>query len=293
MAAGGQAADDSAIPGVIPVWQPPRWRLRGAASALRDIWEIRSDPSYRRLAKSFELPDGSRRIYCYHVRKTAGTSLTQSFMALGGEDPMDVWRRLAASRLPRAMSGRYSYVASHRRLLAEGAYFYGRSHGVAADQPLPPNTFTITILRDPIARIHSLFDFLVAGDDPNLPVQVSERVRRKADHGFDVFLDQIPTEFLINQVGMFSSRFDVSEAADRIAACTSVFFTEDFADGMAALGRRLDLPLEVRRVRVTGNRSSLTDAQRERLRSRLEPEYELLRRLEQGGVARMGSTKSA
>jgi hypothetical protein len=92
---------------------------------------------------------------------------------------------------------------------------------------------------------------------------------------------------------MFSSRFDVSEAGDRIAACSSVFFTEDFADGLAALGRRLDLPLEVRRVRVTGNRSSLTDSQRERLRSRLEPEYELLRRLEEGGVARMGSTESA
>jgi len=126
---------------------------------------MRTDPTYRRLARTFELPDGNRRIYCYHVRKTAGTSLYLSFMALGGEDPMDVWRRITTSRLPRTVSGGYSFVSNSRRLLAEGAYFYGRSHRAAADQPLPPRTFTVTVLRDPVQRVHSYFDYLVAGDE--------------------------------------------------------------------------------------------------------------------------------
>jgi hypothetical protein len=91
---------------------------------------------------------------------------------------------------------------------------------------------------------------------------------------------------------MFSDGLDVSEAADRIAGCSSVFFTEDFADGLVDLGRRLDLPLEVHHARVAGNRLSLNDGQRERLRLRLEPEFELLRRLDQGGIARIGSTGS-
>jgi Sulfotransferase family len=293
MGSGVQPTDVNAAPQLVPTWQPPRWRLRRGASVLRDIWQIRSDPTYRRLARSYELPDGNRRVYCYHIRKTAGTSLVQSFMALGGEDPMEVWRRTTVSRLPRTISGRYSFAVNHRRLLAEGAYFYGRSHHAAADQPLPRDTFTVTILRDPIARVHSYFDYLVKGDDPDLPVRVSDQERRKAEDGFDEFLNRVPTEHLLNQLSMFSKRFDVSEAADRIAGCSSVFFTEDFTDGLAALAGHLELPLTARQARVTGARSPLTDEQRERLRSRLEPEYELLRHLEESGIARMGSTRSA
>jgi hypothetical protein len=260
-------------------------RIRRGARDIQSIWAIRrSDPIYRRLAKSFELPDGSKRIYCYHVRKTAGTSLYLSFLALGGEDPMDVWRRITASRLPRTISGDYTFVSNNRRLLAEGAYFYGRSHRALDDQPLPPRTFTVTVLRDPVERVHSYFDYLVAGDEPGVPGRVAESERTVAHHGFDAFLDSVPPRDLMNQLAMFSKGLDVSEAADRIAACSSVFFTEDFADGLAGLGECLGLPLSPQRARVTGTRSSLTGDQIERLRVRLEPEYELLRRLDQDGI---------
>ena len=236
------------------------------------------------MAEAFELPDGSRRVYCYHVRKTAGTSLYLSFLALGGEDPMEVWRRITTSRLPRTVSGRYSFASNNRRLLAEGRYFYGRSHRGAADQPLPSKTFTLTVLRDPVERVHSLFDYLVAGDEPGVPGRVADRERALASAGFDAFLARVTPKDLLNQLTMFSGRLEVSEAADRIAGCSSVFFAEDFADGLARLGQRLGLPLAPQRARVTTNRSSLSDAQRERLRTRLEPEYELLRRLAEGGI---------
>ena len=151
-----------------------------------------------------ELPYGSRRIYCYHIRKTAGTSLTQSFMALGGEDPMEVWRRATRTRLPRTVSGPYAFAVTHRRLLAEGAYFYGRSHRSAVEQPLPLGTFTVTMLRDPIARVHSLYDFLVSGDDPSLPVRVANRIRWRAEDGFDACMDWLPPEFVLDRLSMFS-----------------------------------------------------------------------------------------
>ena len=259
-------------------------RIRRRARDIQSLWAIRWDPTYRRLAKTYELPDGSGRIYCYHVRKTAGTSLYLSFLALGGEDPMDVWRRITASRLPRTVSGHYSFVSNNRRLLAEGAYFYGRSHRAAADQPLPPKTFTVTVLRDPVERVHSYFDYLVAGDEPGVPGRVAESERRVARDGFDAFLDRVPPRDLLNQLAMFSPGLELSEAADRIAACSAVFFTEDFTGGLARLGQRLDLPLSPQRARVTGTRSSLSHEQTERLRTRLEPEYELLRRLDAGGI---------
>lgn len=291
MARGPHAADLHTSPRPKSARDRARLRLARTARDIRDTWEIRSDPTYRRLAKSYALPDGSARVYCHHVRKTAGTSLFLSFMALGGEDPVDVWRRITASRLSRTISGDYIFVANSRKLLAEGAYFYGRSHRAAADQPLPPNTFTVTVLRDPIERVHSYFDYLVAGDAPGTPGRVGDHERRLAVDGLDAFLDRVATKDLMNQLATFSTRFDVSEAVDRIAGCSSVFFTEDFPNGLAALSRRLEVPLELHRARVTGNRSSLTDQQRERLRARLEPEYELLRRLDEGGIARTGSTR--
>jgi hypothetical protein len=266
--------------------------VRRAVRDVRDQWEIWSDPSYRRLSESYRLPDGSRRVYCYHVRKTAGTSLYLSFMALGGEDPMEVWRRMTASRLPRTISGTYSFVANHRRLLAEGAYFYGRSHRAAARQPLPPKTFTVTVLRDPVERVHSYFDYLLAGDEPGTPGRVADGERMLAADGFDAFLDHVPPRDLLNQLAVFSERLDVSEASDRIAGCSRVLFTQRFVDGVAELGRCLDLPLQSHRARVTRNRTRLSDDQTERLRARLEPEYELLRRLEAGGIRGPGSEPS-
>ncbi len=225
------------------------------------------------------------------MRKTAGTSLFLSFLALGGEDPLAVWRRITASRLQRTVSGGHAFAANDRRVLAEGAYLFGRSHRPFADQPLPPGTFTVTILRDPLARVHSYYDYLVAGDEPGTPGRVADRERRLAHGGFDAFLDQVPVDGLLTQLSMFSERLDVSEAADRIAGCSSVFFTEDFTVGLAGLSDRLDLPLEPRRERVTSQRSTLTPEQRDRLAARLEPEYELLRRLDAGrrGPARMRS----
>jgi hypothetical protein len=268
-------------------------RLRRSVLGLRDLWEIRTDDSYRRLAATYELPDGSRRIYCHHVRKTAGTSLHLSFMALGGEDPLNVYRRMVATRLHRTISGDYSFAAFHRRVLADGAYFYGRSHAPVGRQFLPPRTFTVTVLRDPVERAHSYFDYLVAGDDPTMPGRpVGKRERAVARDGFDAFLERVAPEHLLAQLTMFSERFDVAEAEARIADCSYVFFTEHYVAGLSTLAERLHLPLAVHRARVTGHRSSLTDRQTERLRTKLEPEYELLRRLEKGGISGIGSPAS-
>ena len=109
----------------------------------RDVASMRLDPTYRRLAEAYELPDGSKRVYCHHIRKTAGTSLFLSFLALGGEDPMAVWQRITSARLPRTVSGGYAFASVHRRLISEGAYLYARAHRPVEEQPLPPRTFTV------------------------------------------------------------------------------------------------------------------------------------------------------
>jgi hypothetical protein len=83
---------------------------------------------------------------------------------------------------------------------------------------------------------------------------------------------------------MFSASFDVSEALDRIGACSHVHFVEDNDAGVAQLSRRLSLPLVGRRERVTATRTELTATERDQLRTLLEPEYELIRRLHAAGI---------
>jgi hypothetical protein len=244
----------------------------------------RLDLHYRRLARGYRLPDGSRRIYCYHIRKTGGTSLNHGFMALGHEDPLEVQRRISESPEHRTVSGGLAFAAFDRPRLAQGRYFYGWSHNPAHQQSLAPLTFTITILRDPVARVRSYFDYLVTGDDPKMPDRVADQERQLAADGFAAFLNRLPERHLLRQLYMFSSSFDVAEAAQRIARCSHVHLVEENEKGVAALAARLELPLVARRERVTGTRSVLSEDEVEKLRELLAPEYELLRRLADVGI---------
>ena len=221
-----------------------RYAVGRGLRGLRDLADIRLDPTYRRLAADYGSPTDRARVYCHHIRKTAGTSLFLSFLALGGEDPMEVWRRINSSRLPRTVSGRYAFVSVHRRLLAEGAYFYGRAHRPVEEQPLPPGTFTVTVLRDPVARVHSYFDYLVAGDEPG-------RARSGGRHASGAWPTPASTRSWTG-----SRRTPSAEPADTRSrpastcrrrpigspACSAVFFTEHYADGLAALGRQARPP---------------------------------------------------
>jgi len=239
----------------------------------------RREPEYRRLSRRYRLPEGMRRVYCYHVRKTAGTSLHYGFLGLGGEDPLEVQRRIAGAALHRTVSGGYAFAAHEQRLLEQGHYFYGWSHLPAHHVRLPRRTFTVTILRDPVRRVLSLYSYLLEGDEPGMPFPAPESGRAAARRGFSAFLDELPPKELLRQLFMFSPRFDVAEAADALGRCSAVLFTEDFESGFASLARRLDLPLVSHRARVTRRRVEPSDSELERLRHMVEPEYALLGRL--------------
>ncbi len=237
------------------------------------------EPEYRRLSKTYRLPDGAKRVYCHHIRKTAGTSLHFSFLALGDEDPAAVHRRIAASELHRTTSGRYAFAAHHRQVLEQGAYLYGWSHLPAHRISLPPRTFAVTILRDPCDRVVSHYNYIREGDQPGMAFAVTDAERALAGNGFPAFLAALPKKDLLRQIFTFSPSFSVAEATERISACSAVLFTETYEPGLAALATRLALPLELRRDRTTRAPSSISSEEREQLREMLEPEYDLLRQL--------------
>ena len=119
--------------------------------------------------------------------------------------------------------------------------------------------------------MHSYFDYLTVGTRRVRRCPVAPRERSLAADGFDAFLERVPTRHLLSQINTFSSRLDVGEAVDRVAACSAVLFTERYEEGLAELATRLDLPLAPWRARVTEARSTLTPTQLERLRHHVPP----------------------
>lgn len=253
------------------------------------LWAARRDPGYRWRPSASLLPDGIERVYCYHVRKTAGTSLNLSFLGLGGEDPLVVQQRIERSSLHRTTSGPYAFVAHQRPLLNQGRYFYGWSHLPAHRLALPRGTFTVTILRDPVERAISYFDYLCQGDEPDMAFPVGRLERSMTAGGFGAFLDVVPRASLLAQLFTFSRTYDVPAAAERILGCSAVLFTEEYESGLAALADTLSLPLAARRDRATTARTQISGPERDRLRHMLAPEYELLGQVR----ARLGELRSA
>jgi hypothetical protein len=258
---------------------PLRRITRPLRRAATDTLSVVREPTYWRLSRGYRLPEDFRRVYCYHVRKTAGTSLHRAFLALGGEDPVEVHRRIERSPSRRAVSDGYAFAAHQLRVLQQGHYFYGWSHVPAHQISLPPSTFTVTILRDPVMRVVSLYSYLLQGDDVGTPFAAGGAERRSSTEEFGQFVSGLSKEVLLRQLYMFSARFDVEEAAEAIARCSQVMFTEDYDNGLTRLAGRLDLHLVAHRERVTREHTVLSDSDRGRLRELLDPEYALLEKV--------------
>lgn len=230
----------------------------------------------RRLASTYRIAGDYRRIYHYHVRKTAGTSLNSTFWAIGG---------LSMSEMAgTAMLEKNGYIFVHHRkaLIEKGDYFFADAHLPAHALTLPDKTFTLTVLRDPVDRVISYYGYLMwARTDPE-----AERREPAYSHlrkemrwlggSFGDFVGNLPRDELLNQLYMFSAGFSIEEAAERIAACSFVGFTSSFAGDVERLAHTLSLPLEVKAERRFGQKIVPPPAEVEKARALLEPEYQML-----------------
>ena len=274
--AGGKAGYLGFVPTGIQIRVGPAVQ-RAAASAVHLVQGRYSPPD--------SLPGGSQRVYLFHVRKTAGTSLVRSFLALGGEDPGAVERRISSSLLSRTKSREYVLTCG-RGTLQQGDYFFGWSHMAGHRVRLPSRTFTIALLRDPVARVLSYYRYLVAGDaaQDDMAWRVQSDERALVGESFTDFLKNIPDELLLNQIYMFSPRFNISEAAERILECSAIMMTETYERDLHNLAATLGLPLEYRRERITTlKKAPVEEKDLDTLRDRLAAEYELFEQLKASG----------
>lgn len=221
-----------------------------------------------------------RRIYMYHVRKTAGTSILFAFMRLAHTDPYLIERRL--SRFTCAQCNGYRFVALNEYLIRHGSYFFAFSHAPAHTiNPPEVGTFKFTVLRDPIDRVVSLYRYLACPDtDSSFSLKAPIEERRWAMEGFDRFLDQIPHQHLTNQLHMFSKSSSVDEAVTCLNTLNMVLRTERLDHDLDRLQEALNLQLSLGKERSSLLPFTPTEAQRSRLYDIVQPEFEMLRQID-------------
>ncbi len=226
------------------------------------------------------------RVYHFHVRKTAGTSLNAAFWALGDLRLPDLGKSSDVT------GNGLRFVRNNLKLIAKGDYLFANSHAPAYRVNLPPHTFTVTILRDPIARVLSYYRYLLWASNNSVDRQVEpaiDSVREEAKivgDGLRPFLERISEEHLLTQVFMFSERMDPLEAADRALECTAVCFTETFPKDLAEIASTLRLDLAEAQERRFGEQIAFADAELDALRQKLAPEYAMIERVRNGLRAR-------
>lgn len=233
----------------------------------------------RAYGKSTFQMNGYRHVYLYHVRKTAGTALNHCFFSLSGEDPVALYRRLTTSGGDFAVAGDKIFVIWNKELIERGYFHYAASHYPMHEISLPPGTFTITCLRDPVDRMISLYRMYLdlAQDERNAPAWFF-RERPWMGDSFSDFLERLPREMVQQQLYMFSRSFDIDEAIANVASCSHVMVMDEFARGLDELNSKLGLQLpNVPSVRKSEVEFEPTEVQLEVLRRMVSAEHQLVR----------------
>jgi hypothetical protein len=233
---------------------------------------------YKKIATKYNL-HGYKRIYLVHIRKTGGTSLNNMFLSLSGEDSNYLYKQLAITPDHRLISNELVYVGWNVGHINRGNYFYGFSHTPLHQLKLPKKTFTISCFRDPVRRVVShynmLMDFRVNNiDHPCMAVE-----GKWLGENFDDFLQRIPQEHLLNQLFMFSNRYNINEAILNVQQLSHYFFNETFSDGIIELNKKTGLDLESIHIRKANYNATISVDNLTKLKNMLDKEYKFLGRI--------------
>lgn len=219
------------------------------------------------------------RVYHVHIRKTGGTSLNHMFLSLAGDEPGRMYERLVADPEHRIRAGGLIYVGWNPALINRGPYFYAFSHIPFHQLTLPPRTFTFTCFRDPVRRVMSHYQMLLAFQVGGIDHPCMETEGHWLGSNFDDFLQRIPEEHLLNQLHMFSRALDVEEACRAALGLDCCIFNDDFNAGVDRINALTGLRLVPLHARKQPPIEDIPEQSIRDLRERLAPEYLLIEML--------------
>lgn len=221
--------------------------------------------------------NGYKRVYHFHIRKSAGTSVNAAFWALGGLSLKKLKRE------PLAIGNNLIFVRNSKDLIEAGNFHYANSHLPFWTLDIPKDTFTFCIFRDPYERLISLFRYLkwveempdeaIKTDPYFLSLKIeSQHVR----NGFSDYIDNLSKKHLMNQLYMFSRDCDVQTAVRNVEKLSAVFFQHNFNNSIHDLSQTLNLDLSIKRERGNSRKVpiNISEAEKEKAMQYLQPEFE-------------------
>lgn len=250
--------------------------LRTIKRKVQQVRYVLSDRTDLQTVRPWPRPLGYDRIYHYHIRKTAGSSLNTAFKNAFSDPSTGLVDEEAQFARNWGVVGGRIYVNHNEYLLERGDFFYGDGHGAFHEVAIPANTFKITILRDPASRALSYYRMLLHWRQNDIKHPARKEEEAYLGSSFSDFLSRVPRQHLMRQLSMFSRTFDVAEAARNIATLNFVMTTESFSEHLRILADLLDIDLRLYRQKSSYGAVTLTDAERARLVEALAPEYALL-----------------
>jgi len=247
---------------------------RSIVKKIQHVRYLMSDRSSLRGARCWPKPWGYDRIYHFHIRKTAGSSLNAAFRSLSSD--LSEYEYDFLNRNGWVAHDNYVYVSHNRFLIERGYYFAGDSHIPMHEIDVPANSFTVTILRDPAERVISHYRMLQHWR--NKDVRHPARAVEDSFLGdkFSDFLKRIPREHLLRQIYMFSKNFSVDEALENLHKVNFLMLTENYPEHLSCLGMFLGMPLKIFSKGSGRGPVTLSSGDRELLNKAVAPEYRLL-----------------
>jgi len=201
------------------------------------------------------------------------------FLATATDEYRKAYRVMGERFDNREILGNKVFVGWNRTFLRLGHYYYGFSHLPFESITIPKQSFTFTMIRDPIQRALSYYRMIAYySDKSQKPLEDTELPLIKAGD-FISFLDKVGNNRLMRQVYMFSKKYDLDEAYERITNLSYFCLTERFEEGVNGLNKRLKTKLTFMHENKGGYKFKPTAKEITLLKERLEPSFVLYERL--------------
>ena len=233
--------------------------------------------NYKEEEEVKKLTANQKPIYHVHIRKTAGTTINFAFLSNANQDNVETfYGELSKKRNQRMVSNSKVFVGWNDTLLNEGNYSYGFSHTPLHALNLPTNIFKFTCLRDPVKRVISHYNMLMHFQKNKINHPCMKTEGKWLGNSILDFVSLSPKYAMLNQLYMFSKRFDINEASDELSKLDCIMFTEKLSEGLKRLEKSTGWLLPISNQKKYNHKELISQDQMQKIKELLKPEYTLL-----------------